>query len=201
MARASVLFFGCKAPNLGHIQPRPGWWICTIQRPSMWRSQEHDHRLYRTDNARCASAGDGYAAAIIKSKRSEFRVNSKFSNCILDLRVEQYKLIYDALMAMGGIYPKNLAMKEPPKRHAETDAYLPRWWTSWWIWAYGPGRSGRKSRSFALKDLVMRAEMEAVVRASGLGHGLCLALLDPSNARNARIQVLAETTRKATHES
>lgn len=42
----------------------------------------------------------------------------------------------------------------------------------------------------------MRAEKEAVVRASGLGHGLCLALLDPSNASNARLQVLAETIRK-----
>jgi hypothetical protein len=71
----------------------------------------------------CASAGDGYAAAIINIEAlREFRVNSKFSNGMLDLRVEQYKLIYDALMAMGRIYPKNLAMKEPLKRHAETDA-------------------------------------------------------------------------------
>jgi hypothetical protein len=36
-------------------------------------------------------------------------------------------------------------------------------------------------------------EMEAVVKASGLSHGLCLELLDPSNIFNARIQVLAET--------
>lgn len=71
----------------------------------------------------CASAGDGYAAAIINIEaRREFRIDSKFSNGMLDLRVEQYKLIYDALMAMGGIYPKNPGMKEPPKRHAETDA-------------------------------------------------------------------------------
>jgi len=41
---------------------------------------------------------------------------------MLDLRVEQYKLIYDALMAIGGIDPKNLTVKEPPKRHAKNDA-------------------------------------------------------------------------------
>jgi hypothetical protein len=71
----------------------------------------------------CASAGDGYAADVINIEAlREFRINSKFSNVMLDLRVEQYKLIYDALMAMGGIYPRNLAMKELPKRHAETDA-------------------------------------------------------------------------------
>ncbi len=37
-------------------------------------------------------------------------------------RVEQYKLIYDALMAMGGILPKEPGDEEPPKRHGETDA-------------------------------------------------------------------------------
>ena len=31
-----------------------------------------------------------------------------------DLRVEEYKTIYDAAMARGGIYPRNLCMEEPP---------------------------------------------------------------------------------------
>ena len=31
-----------------------------------------------------------------------------------DMRVEEYKVIYDAMMAKGGIYPKNLCMDEPP---------------------------------------------------------------------------------------
>jgi len=70
----------------------------------------------------CASAGNGYAAAIINIEaQREFRINSKFSNFMKGLRVEQYKLIYYALMAMGGIHPKNLVMKEPPRRHTETD--------------------------------------------------------------------------------
>ena len=30
------------------------------------------------------------------------------------MRVEEYKIIYDAMMAKGGIYPKNLCMEEPP---------------------------------------------------------------------------------------
>ena len=39
----------------------------------------------------CATAGDGYAADIINIEAlREFRINSKFSNCMLDLRVEQY---------------------------------------------------------------------------------------------------------------
>ena len=114
----------CLAPNLGAYHAAP------------WLVDPHYTAPFNVGGARsmiidytgrilheCASAGDGYAAAIINIEAlREFRINSKFSNFMKDLRVEQYKLIYDALMAMGGIYPKNLAMKEPPKRHAETDA-------------------------------------------------------------------------------
>ncbi len=52
----------------------------------------------------------------------EFRMKYKFSNFMKDLRVEQYKVIYDVLMTMDSIYPKSLAMKEPPKRYRETDS-------------------------------------------------------------------------------
>ena len=68
------------------------------------------------------SAGDGFAAAIIDIEAlREFRIISKFQNYLKDLRVEQYKLIYEAAEAKGGIFPKNLCMKEPPKKHDETD--------------------------------------------------------------------------------
>lgn len=67
-------------------------------------------------------AGDGFSTAIIDIEAlREFRVISKFQNFLKDLRVEQYKLIYEAAEAMGGIFPKNLWMKEPPKKHAEVD--------------------------------------------------------------------------------
>jgi predicted amidohydrolase len=70
----------------------------------------------------CISAGDGYAAAILNIEAlRQFRFKSKFSNFMKDLRVEQYKLIYDALLTMGGIYPKNLCMNRPPLRHEKTD--------------------------------------------------------------------------------
>jgi hypothetical protein len=44
-------------------------------------------------------------SSISKAQR-EFRINSKFSNFMKGLRVEQYKLIYFAPMAMGGTHPK-----------------------------------------------------------------------------------------------
>jgi len=70
----------------------------------------------------CFASGDGYAAAVIDiAALREFRVISKFQNFLKDLRVEQYKVIYEAAEALGGIFPKNLWMKEPPKRHRETD--------------------------------------------------------------------------------
>jgi len=44
----------------------------------------------------------------------DFRVRAQWQNLIKDMRVEQYKTIYDAAMARGGIYPRNLCMDEPP---------------------------------------------------------------------------------------
>jgi predicted amidohydrolase len=113
----------CIAPNLGTYYPAP------------WLSDKDHTAPFNVGGARsmiidytgrilheCASAGDGYAAAILNIEAlREFRADSKFSNFMKDLRVEQYKLIYDALLSMGGIYPKNLAMKRPPVRHEKTD--------------------------------------------------------------------------------
>ena len=41
------------------------------------------------------------------------------SQPIKDMRVEEYKTIYDAAMARGGIYPRNLCMEEPPLVEAD----------------------------------------------------------------------------------
>jgi hypothetical protein len=44
----------------------------------------------------------------------DFRVRAQWQNLVKDMRVEEYKTIYDAAMARGGIYPKNLCMEDPP---------------------------------------------------------------------------------------
>ena len=49
----------------------------------------------------------------------DFRVRAQWQNLIKDMRVEEYKTIYDAAMARGGIYPKNLCMEEPPLTEAD----------------------------------------------------------------------------------
>ena len=49
----------------------------------------------------------------------DFRVRAQWQNLIKDMRVEEYKTIYDAAMARGGIYPKNLCMEEPPLVEAD----------------------------------------------------------------------------------
>ena len=68
------------------------------------------------------SSGDGFSSAMINIEElRQFRVMSRFSNYLKDLRVEQYKLIYEAAEKRGGIFPKNLWMKEPPQGHNEMD--------------------------------------------------------------------------------
>jgi len=70
----------------------------------------------------CSTSGDGYSAAVIDiDALREFRIISKFQNFLKDLRIEQYQLIYDAAARGGGIFPANLHMKEPPKKHRQTD--------------------------------------------------------------------------------
>jgi hypothetical protein len=49
----------------------------------------------------------------------DFRVRAQWQNLAKDLRVEQYKTIYDAALARGGIYPKNLCIDEPPFTEAD----------------------------------------------------------------------------------
>jgi len=49
----------------------------------------------------------------------DFRVRGQWQNLVKDLRIEEYKVIYDAAMARGGIYPVNLCMDEPPFNEAD----------------------------------------------------------------------------------
>ncbi len=62
-------------------------------------------------------SGASYAAAIIDIEGlRQYRTRSLWGNWLKDLRTEQYRLIYDR-----SIWPKNLWLKEPPRKHAEYD--------------------------------------------------------------------------------
>lgn len=124
--RSHAIFNTCYvvAPNLGNYYPAPwlvkDWNYTAPFNVGGARSMIIDYhgRILHE----CVSAGDSYSAAILDIEAlREFRVMSKFQNFVKDLRVEQYKLIYEAAEARGGIFPKNLWMKEPPKKHAQID--------------------------------------------------------------------------------
>ena len=61
------------------------------------------------------SGGEALVSGILNiDGLRDFRVRGQWQNLAKDMRVEEYKIIYDAMMAKGGIYPKNLCMDEPP---------------------------------------------------------------------------------------
>ena len=51
----------------------------------------------------------------------DFRLRGKWQNLVKDIRNEEYKVIYDAMEAKGGVYPKNLCMDEPPFTEAHQE--------------------------------------------------------------------------------
>lgn len=64
--------------------------------------------------------GERYVSAIINiDGLRDFRVRGLWQNLVKDMRVEEYKIIYDAMMVKGGIYPRNLCMEEPPLTEAD----------------------------------------------------------------------------------
>ena len=61
------------------------------------------------------SGGEALVSAIVNiDGLRDFRLRGQWQNLTKDMRVVEYKVIYDAMMAKGGIYPKNLCMNEPP---------------------------------------------------------------------------------------
>jgi len=71
--------------------------------------------------------GESYVSAIINiDGLRDFRLRGQWQNLVKDLRIEEYKAIYDAMMAKGGIYPKNLCIEEPPLT-ADDQAELERY--------------------------------------------------------------------------
>ena len=60
-------------------------------------------------------SGEAWVSGIIDIEQlRDFRLRGQWQNLVKDIRVEEYKVIYDAMMAKGGIYPKNLCMEDPP---------------------------------------------------------------------------------------
>jgi len=49
----------------------------------------------------------------------DFRMRGQWQNLVKDIRAEEYKVIYDAMMARGGVYPRNLCMDDPPFDEAD----------------------------------------------------------------------------------
>jgi len=96
------------SPNIGEIYFPGG-----VHKMSCGKSQIIDYRGNIV--SQYLGGGETLVSAIIDiDGLRDFRVRAQWQNLIKDLRVEEYKTVYDAAMARGGIYPKNLCMDEPP---------------------------------------------------------------------------------------
>ena len=97
------------APNIGGIYMPGG----EDFKMSNGRSQIIDYRGQIISEY--LSGGEALVSGILNiDGLRDFRVRGQWQNLAKDMRVEEYKIIYDAMMAKGGIYPKNLCMDEPP---------------------------------------------------------------------------------------
>lgn len=137
--RAHAIFNTCYvlAPNIGGLI-YPG---APEHRTSCGKSQIIDYR--GNVISQYLGAGESLVSAIINiDGLRDFRVRGLWQNLVKDLRVEEYKVIYDAMMAKGGIYPKNLCMEEPPLAEAD-QAELVRYQVNrmveWGVYTPPPG--------------------------------------------------------------
>jgi len=65
-------------------------------------------------------SGETWVSAMVDIEQlRDFRLRGQWQNLVKDIRVEEYKVIYDAMAAKGGIYPKNLCMEDPPFDEAD----------------------------------------------------------------------------------
>lgn len=108
--RSHAVFNACYvvAPNIGGIFFPGG-----THKMSCGKSQIIDYR--GNVISEYLGGGESLVAAILDVQGlRDFRVRAQWQNLIKDLRVEEYKTIYDAAATRGGIYPRNLCMDEPP---------------------------------------------------------------------------------------
>ncbi len=109
--RSHAVFNTCfvLAPNIGGIYMPGG----EQHQMSCGRSQIIDYR--GNIISEYLGGGETLVSAILDiDGLRDFRVRGQWQNLAKDMRVEEYKVIYDAMMAKGGIYPRNLCMDEPP---------------------------------------------------------------------------------------
>lgn len=72
--------------------------------------------------SQCLGTGESFVSGTIDLYGlRDFRTRSLWINFAKDLRIEQYKVIYDAMMAKGGLYPKNTCVEEPPLTEADRE--------------------------------------------------------------------------------
>ncbi|MEZ5564873.1 MAG: nitrilase-related carbon-nitrogen hydrolase [Gammaproteobacteria bacterium] len=103
--RAHAVFNTCYvlSPNIGAIYFPGG-----SHQMSCGKSQIIDYR--GNVISQYLGGGESLVSSVIDiDGLRDFRVRAQWQNLVKDMRVEQYKTIYDAAMARGGIYPKNLA--------------------------------------------------------------------------------------------
>lgn len=92
----------------------------------------------------------------------DFRLRGQWQNLVKDLRVEEYKVIYDAAMAKGGIYPTNLCMEDPPFDEADQKELVKHQVNKMVEWGvYTPTRDWQPYRIAASVE-------QRIVKASGL---------------------------------
>lgn len=122
--RSHAMFNNCYviAPNTGPVHSFPetyqDWKDAWPMDYSGNRSQIIDYRGQII--AEHIGAVDSLTAAPINIEAlREYRVTALFPNWVNEMRIEQYSLIYKAVEAMGGIFPKNLCMDMLPMSKAE----------------------------------------------------------------------------------
>ncbi len=82
-------------------------------RVSYGRSQIIDYRGNIVSET--LGTGESWVSAIFNiDGLRDYRVRGLWQNLVKDMRIEQYKVIYDAIMAKGGLFPSNLYLEEPP---------------------------------------------------------------------------------------
>jgi predicted amidohydrolase len=113
--RSHAVFNTCYvlAPNIGGIFFPGG-----THQMSCGKSQIIDYR--GNIISEYLGGGETLVSAVIDiDALRDFRVRAQWQNLAKDLRIEEYKTIYDAAMARGGHYPRNLCMQAPPFTEAE----------------------------------------------------------------------------------
>ena len=108
--RSHAVFNTCyvMAPNIGAVYFPGG-----EKKQSCGKSQIIDYR--GNIISEYLGPGESLVSSVLNiDGLRDFRVRAQWQNLAKDLRVEEYQVIYDAMMAKGGIYPRNLCMDKPP---------------------------------------------------------------------------------------